>query len=443
MRTHAPLIFAFPPPPGCDHRPEFDAAELQRRKLNRTLEVEHDDDQDRYLVPDMDTPPSSPSILKPKPAHERFTRERSQSATTDESEPPYPRPTGVKATYASTPDSEIADQRRPRSRGSRFFAGSGDGLFFGTGEYVMMDKSMIGGLPPARVAKAAKENVSSASDERERSRLRSDSLFTRSDGAKGKGESSEGQKRSLAPAHEPTQLWFPLPPSLEYGNPNTGSSISLPISVASSSSSITIQLDQGKEKRPLTVGERTQLGPLPNKKADIDIKSLNLHLRVRTVEILGCSEAMWEWVKEFQYREKEKERKRTEQLTATPRKVQGVGGGRVSYFHQDHVRRGARRGAVYSGGSNHPALRHKASEKSLATGTSGRQGDGRSLNGNGRGTFAKASGYETKSLLSYSTTSSGSVRGDDPSERMEKSVKQELLNMKRDRFDEVLSWFQL
>ena len=31
--------------------------------------------------------------------------------------------------------------------------------------------------------------------------------------------------------------------------------------------------------------------------AEVDIRSLNLHSRARVVEILGCSEAMWNWGK--------------------------------------------------------------------------------------------------------------------------------------------------
>jgi len=39
---------------------------------------------------------------------------------------------------------------------------------------------------------------------------------------------------------------------------------------------------------------------LPNTTMDFDLKSLNLHLALRTAEIVACSESMWEWVLEYQ-----------------------------------------------------------------------------------------------------------------------------------------------
>jgi hypothetical protein len=38
---------------------------------------------------------------------------------------------------------------------------------------------------------------------------------------------------------------------------------------------------------------------LPSTTLNHDLKSLNLHLALRTAEILACSEAMWEWVLEY------------------------------------------------------------------------------------------------------------------------------------------------
>jgi hypothetical protein len=47
---------------------------------------------------------------------------------------------------------------------------------------------------------------------------------------------------------------------------------------------------------------------LPNTTLQIDLRTLNLHLALRTLEILACAEAMWEWVLEFQVEQaKEKE----------------------------------------------------------------------------------------------------------------------------------------
>ncbi|KAI0298803.1 hypothetical protein B0F90DRAFT_1818490 [Multifurca ochricompacta] len=42
------------------------------------------------------------------------------------------------------------------------------------------------------------------------------------------------------------------------------------------------------------------LNTLPNQRLKFDLQSLNLHLSTRVTEILACSEAMWEWVCEYQ-----------------------------------------------------------------------------------------------------------------------------------------------
>jgi hypothetical protein len=43
-----------------------------------------------------------------------------------------------------------------------------------------------------------------------------------------------------------------------------------------------------------------RLSRLPNRALNIDLKTLNMHLYLRTVDILGCSEPMWEWVVKYQ-----------------------------------------------------------------------------------------------------------------------------------------------
>jgi len=133
------------------------------------------------------------------------------------------------------------------------------------------------------------------------------------------------------------------------------------------------------------------------------------------VEIIGCSEAMWDWVKEFQDRE-EKERKRKEKLAlaAAKKNLQGVGGGRVSYYHRDRARTVVRPERKNSAENDQPTLHRKRSARSLSS----------IVTRNKRG-------------------NNGFVKWDDPSGRMEKSVKQELLLMTRDRFDQMLSWFKL
>ncbi|KAF9644594.1 hypothetical protein BDM02DRAFT_3121636 [Thelephora ganbajun] len=467
VRTHAPLIFAFPPPPGCEHRPEFDATELQQGKLNQNMKAERDDDQDRYLGPDtlpfdrsLIPSPGLPQLNNLESAPGRPTRERNLSITNNEPRPLRSRPSGTKPIRPSTADPSTANHWQLSSGGSKNFVGpgcgtlpgrlviTGEGLVNGTSEYVTMDKSMIGGFSPARVARAAGKRESSASDERERSRQRSDSLFTRSTDAQEKGEGGEARKRSLTPiqklARPSTAGSLPLSSTFGYENHKATSLISLSPSTASSSTSTIVQRDSGKGKRRLGVAEGAQLSALPNKKAEIDIRSLNIHLRARVVEILGCSEAMWDWVREFQSRESEKERKRKEQMVVAAKKVQGVGGGRVSYFHHDHVRNHGGRERMDSGESDQSALHRKRSAKSFTVGASRRKpGDGgQGLTGDGQRTFVKVSGYVAECPSSYFTTSFGSAKGDDPSEHIEKSVKQELLHMTRERFDEVLSWFQ-
>ena len=39
---------------------------------------------------------------------------------------------------------------------------------------------------------------------------------------------------------------------------------------------------------------------LPNKKMDFDVGSLNLHLALKVNEVIACSEAMWDYVLDYQ-----------------------------------------------------------------------------------------------------------------------------------------------
>ena len=43
-----------------------------------------------------------------------------------------------------------------------------------------------------------------------------------------------------------------------------------------------------------------RMSRLPTTTLNIDVRTLNLHLALRTKEILACSESMWEWVEAFQ-----------------------------------------------------------------------------------------------------------------------------------------------
>lgn len=39
---------------------------------------------------------------------------------------------------------------------------------------------------------------------------------------------------------------------------------------------------------------------MPNPVLNIDLRTLNMHLYLRTMDILACSEPMWEWVMQYQ-----------------------------------------------------------------------------------------------------------------------------------------------
>jgi hypothetical protein len=51
---------------------------------------------------------------------------------------------------------------------------------------------------------------------------------------------------------------------------------------------------------------------LPNTYMHFNIRTLNLHLALRTKEILACSEAMWEWIQDYQKKGKGKSKNPTE-----------------------------------------------------------------------------------------------------------------------------------
>jgi hypothetical protein len=53
-----------------------------------------------------------------------------------------------------------------------------------------------------------------------------------------------------------------------------------------------------------------QLSMLPNQHFEVDLRSLNLHLRARVVEVLACTESMWDWVRDLQRSENERGRGR-------------------------------------------------------------------------------------------------------------------------------------
>ncbi|KAF7314433.1 Methyltransf-25 domain-containing protein [Mycena kentingensis (nom. inval.)] len=50
-------------------------------------------------------------------------------------------------------------------------------------------------------------------------------------------------------------------------------------------------------RAPVSAGSRNRL---PNQTLNIDMRSLNMHLALRTAEVIACSESMWEWVTKYQ-----------------------------------------------------------------------------------------------------------------------------------------------
>ncbi|TFK74840.1 hypothetical protein BDN72DRAFT_634881 [Pluteus cervinus] len=62
---------------------------------------------------------------------------------------------------------------------------------------------------------------------------------------------------------------------------------------------------------------------LPNATSNLDPKTLNLHLAIRTAEILACSESMWEWVREFQIAMEALKKDRERAMQATKRNRSG------------------------------------------------------------------------------------------------------------------------
>lgn len=408
---------------------------------------------------------------------------------------------------------------------------TGEGPTTGMNVHAMMDSSSAGRHFPARVA----------GNEWERSRQRSDSFSVRPNDVKAKGVDNGARKRLLS-SRPWTADRSPPPSAFAYGNISAASS-SPSIPTFSSPTTTIIRRDTGKGKWVPTEADVSQLGLLSANKLESNTRSLSLHLRVRVIEIIGCSEAMWEWILEFQTREREKEKKRKEKLALAARTA-GTGGGRVTYYqdrnrnrgdqekkgdgqlavsfktgdggvgfyHQDHVRDHGSQGPlvvatkakkVGAGGgrvghlqatnrsarekenSEKLALAAKASKELLSPifKASGklptpavkppkppkplRVGGGRSSYNRKptkpSGRERANSGATDRSTLSpqsptrsstigtgsrsapsmYSVTSSGSRKTVDPYDRIENSVKQELLHMTRERFNEVLSWFQL
>lgn len=58
---------------------------------------------------------------------------------------------------------------------------------------------------------------------------------------------------------------------------------------------------------------------LPNTMLQVDLRTLNLHLALRTSEVLACAEAMWEWVLEFQAQRRKALSRKLKETDGRPR----------------------------------------------------------------------------------------------------------------------------
>ena len=107
------------------------------------------------------------------------------------------------------------------------------------------------------------------------------------------------QKASCSSSHLPFSASSPVTPTQ-----NNFSPISAPVSLAASLSTKEHSTSTAPTCCSPTAGDDTEaaswLNTLPNQRLKFDLQSLNLHLSTRVTEILACTEAMWEWVCEYQ-----------------------------------------------------------------------------------------------------------------------------------------------
>lgn len=77
------------------------------------------------------------------------------------------------------------------------------------------------------------------------------------------------------------------------------------------------EADLSKGVSPYASFDDAHMGQgLPNGTMEVDLRTLNVHLALRVREVLGCAEAMWEWVVGYQRR-----------MATNPRLGAGVGAG--------------------------------------------------------------------------------------------------------------------
>ncbi|KAH8825226.1 hypothetical protein DL96DRAFT_1712246 [Flagelloscypha sp. PMI_526] len=130
-------------------------------------------------------------------------------------------------------------------------------------------------------------------------------------------------------ALSPTAKTFSLPPSSN-GNGSLRPEAFPPMSA--SRSSFIARISQQQE----AIGKRLR-DLLPHGTINLDLRTLNLHLKVRTAEILGCGESMWEWV--VWYQRETRSRKRTSTIGSSQQRMDDGGGPwhRLEEYHQEVV----------------------------------------------------------------------------------------------------------
>ncbi|KAI6041391.1 hypothetical protein EDC04DRAFT_2565773 [Pisolithus marmoratus] len=117
--------------------------------------------------------------------------------------------------------------------------------------------------------------------------------------------------------HEPLVLRFPPPREELERNVTAGKAILSAADLMEGKSpyasvdgaQFAAAISPRKVSTPLASGARRPATTTTNGLSmEVDLRTLNLHLAVRVKEILGCTEAMWDWVVDYQTKAKEGER---------------------------------------------------------------------------------------------------------------------------------------
>ncbi|KIO02665.1 hypothetical protein M404DRAFT_638821 [Pisolithus tinctorius Marx 270] len=116
--------------------------------------------------------------------------------------------------------------------------------------------------------------------------------------------------------HEPIVLRFPPPPEELKCNPRASNVILSAADLMQGKSPYAgvddaqFAISPGKASISLASGARQPTTAMTSNglMMEVDLRTLNLHLAIRVKEILGCAEAMWDWVVEYQTKTEEGER---------------------------------------------------------------------------------------------------------------------------------------